>query len=159
MGWGRSLQFMLLVGLVTACAGQMPAKGTAPAQATAPQSPEEAIRAQATALWEARLKADMVTQYNLLQPKAREQVTLTGFALARAGVVFTSYKITEVETVGDLGQVAAETTFRLTHPMTSRFGPWTQIAFTRWVLEGGVWYLQGSQDDAGKPLKSGESQP
>jgi hypothetical protein len=150
---------MLLVGLVTACAGQMPAKGTAPAQATATQSPEEAVRARATALWEARIKGDMVTQYNLLQPTAREQVTLTGFALARAGIIFASYTITEVETEGDLAQVTAETTFRLTHPLTSRFGPWTQIALTRWVLEGGVWYLKGSQDDAGKPMKAGESQP
>ncbi len=159
MRWGRSLQFMLLVGLVAACAGQMPVKDTAPAQVVATQSPEEALRARATTLWEARVKNDWVTQYNLQEPKAREEMTLTGFALARGTVVFLSYKITEVEVVGDQGRVTAEAKFRLTHPKAGRFGPWDQAVFTRWVREDGVWYMKGKQEEADKPLKPGDSQP
>jgi hypothetical protein len=150
---------MLLAGLATACAGQMPARDTAPAQVVAIQSPEEALRARATALWEARVKNDWVTQYNVLEPKAREGVTLTGFALARGTVVFLSHTITEVEVVGDQGRVTTEAKFRLTHPKAGRFGPWDQSVFMRWVREDGVWYLKEKQDDADKPLKSGENQP
>jgi hypothetical protein len=161
MGWGRLLQFVLLagLGLVTACAGQMPVKDTVSAEAAATQSPEEALRAQATKFWEARIKGDMVTQYDLLEPKAKEGVTLTGFALARAGVRFLSYTINEVEAVDDQGRVAAEATFKLNHPKTARFGPWTQAVVTRWVREGGVWYLKRDQDEAGKPPEAAKRQP
>lgn len=131
----------------------------APPRATITQSPEEALRAQATRFWEARVKGDMLTQYDLLEPKAREVVTLTGFALARSGVVFLSYKITKIETVDDQGRVVAETRFRMTHPKTARFGPWDQGVTIDWVREGDVWYLKGSQDDVGKPLKAGENHP
>lgn len=158
MRWSRPLLAVLLIGGLTACAGQIQSDSATPAQAIVIPSPEEALRAEAAKFWEARVKGDMVTQYNLQEPKAREGVTLTAFALARGTVTFLTYKITAVEAVGDEGKVTAETTFRLNHPKTGRFGPWDQTVFTRWVREGGVWYVKGNQEDAGKPLKAQESQ-
>lgn len=122
-------------------------------------SPEEALRAEATKFWEARIKGDMVTQYNLQEPKAREGVTLTAFTLARGTVVFLTYKITTVETAGDEGKVTAATTLRMNHPKMERFGAFDQIVSMLWVRQGGVWYVKGSQEAAGKPLKAGESPP
>jgi len=150
----------LLIGALTACAGQIPGQGTPPPpQARTPQSPEEALRARATRFWEARVKGDLVTQYDLLEPKARERVTLTGFVRARSAVVFQSYKIQEVEVVEDEGRVTAMTTFRLLLPQVSRFGPWDQRAIMRWVRVDGHWYTLYDQQDVKQPLKTGERQP
>ncbi len=155
----RPILLALLIGAMAACAGQPSRQGTSPPQAQVAQSPEEALRAQATRFWELRVKGDLAAQYEFLEPKAREGMTLTGFIRARGTIVFLSYRIEEVETVADQGRVVAKTSFRLNDPRTSGFGPWTQPAITRWVREGGVWYLKGSQDDAGQPLKAGERQP
>lgn len=148
----------LLIGALTACAGQAPT-GSAPSsppQAQAPQTPEEALRARATQFWEARVKGDLLTQYNLLEPRARERVTLTGYALARGRVVFLSYKIQDVELAGDAGRVTAMTTFRMNLPQVSRFGPWDQRTIMRWVRVDGVWYTAYDQQDVTQPVQAGE---
>ncbi len=137
----QSLLLVVLIGLLTACARQTTAQGTPP-QTRVEQSPEEALRARATQFWEARVKGDLAAQYDLLEPKAREQVTLTGYVRARSGVVFLSYTLQEVEVAGAEGTVTANATFRLNLPQASRFGPWTQAAITRWVRVEGLWYLR-----------------
>lgn len=159
MKWRPLLLLALLSSGLAACAGGLRGNSAMPPQTAVTQRPEEALRTQATKFWEARLKGDMVTQYSLQEPKAREGTTLTGFALARGTVIYLTAKITAVEMAGDEGRVTAETTFRLNDPKTGRFGPWDQTVFTRWVRQDGVWYVKGSQDDAGKPLKAGEVPP
>ena len=154
LAWSPLL--LLLTGVLTACAGHPSSQDSRTPQAQVAQSPEEALRARATLFWEARVKNDLATQYEFLEPKAREEMTLTGFFRARMTLVFLSYRIEQVETVGDEGRVVAETSFRLNVPQASRFGPWTQAVFTRWIRQGGVWYLRGSQDGADQPLKVGE---
>lgn len=160
MKWSQPLLAALVIGGLAACAGEIRGDSAArPPQAAVVQSPEEALRAQATALWEARMKNDLVTQYSLLEPKARETTTLTSFALARGTVVFLTYKITTVEIAGDEGKVTAETTFRMNHPKLGRFGSFDQIVAMLWVRQDGVWYVKGSQVDAGKPLGGGDIPP
>ncbi len=157
------VHFLLLwvAASLSACAGQALAAGQSapPPQARVEQSPEEALRARATEFWDARVKGDLVTQYGFLEASAREQMTLTGFVRARGSVNFLSYLIEGVEVAGDQGRVLAKARFRMSLPQVERFGPWTQAAITRWVREGGVWYLKGSQEDAGQPLTPGGKQP
>ena len=158
----RSHVFLLtaLIGALTACAGQAPTPATPPPpQARAPQSPEEALRSRAIQFWEARVKGDLVTQYNLLEPKARELVTLTGFVRARGSITFFSYKLRDVEVTGDDGLVTATTSFRVNLPQVSRFGPWEQRAVLRWVRVDGLWYVLYDQQDVKQPLKAKEDQP
>ena len=155
----RFLLLALLVGGLTACAGQPPSPSTAAPTAQVALTPEEALRARATRFWEARVKGDLATQYDLLEPKAREQVTLTGFVLARGSVVYQSYKIEDVEVSGDEGKVKAMTNFRLTLPQVSRFGPWDQLAIVKWVKVDGTWYVKYDQKDVDKPLQTGERRP
>jgi hypothetical protein len=148
---------LLLMAALSACAGGGPAatgQTTAPPQARAQQSPEEALRARATQFWEARLKGDLAAQYEFLEPGAREQMTLTAFVRSRGAIVFLSYQLEEVEVVGDQGRVLAKVSFRMDLPQVSRFGPWTQTPTMRWVLVRDIWYLKGSQQDADKPLKT-----
>ncbi|MCI0408443.1 MAG: hypothetical protein L0191_07750 [Acidobacteria bacterium] len=151
----------LLLTILSACAARAPAPG--PGAALPPtqvdQSPEEALRARATQFWEARVKSDLVTQHGFLEPKAREQMTLTAFIRSRSAVVYLAYEIEGVEVAADQGRVLAKTKFRVALPQAERFGPWTQPAITRWVREGGAWYLKGSQDDAGQALTTGSTKP
>ncbi len=160
MRHSRLLLLALLMALFNACAGQTPGRGTPPApQARAPQSPEEALRARATEFWDARVKGDLFTQYNLLVPEAREGVTLTGFVRARSSFIFLSYEIQGVEVAGDEGRVTTMTAFRLNLPQVSRFGPWDQRTVMRWLRVDGLWYVMYSQQDVKEPLKAGERQP
>lgn len=158
MSLSRLVLLAVLIGALTAWAGQAPGQGTPspPLQPQAPRSPEEALRARATTFWEARVKGDLVTQYELLEPAARERVTLTGFVLARSSVIFLSYEIQEVEVAGDKGRVTALTTFRMNLPQVSRFGPWDQRAIMRWVKVDGLWYHLYDQQDVKQPLRAGE---
>ena len=155
----RSLLLALLIGLLSACAGQTQGQGAPPPpQARAPQSPEEALRARATQFWEARVKGDLVTQYELLEPQGREQVTLTGFVRSRSSVNFLSYKIQDVEVNGDRGRVTTTAKFRVDLPQVSRFGPWDQRTVMLWSKVEGQWYLRYDQQGVKEPLKAGESQ-
>ena len=157
----RWLFLLVLIGGLVACAGQAPPGQGAPPppQAAAPQSPEEALRARATRFWEARLKGDLVTQYELVVPAAREQVTLTGFVRARGSLSFLSYTIKDVQVTGDDGWVTALTTFRMNLPQVSRFGPWDQRAVMRWRKVDDLWYLLYDQQDVKPPLQAGEKSP
>ena len=148
----------LLIGWLTACAGQMQGAATPAPHVQSSQSPEEALRARAAQFWEARVKGDLATQYDLLEPAARERVTLTGFYRSRSSVVFKSYKIQEVEVAGDEGLVKASTTFRLNLKEVSRFGPWTQVTVMRWVRVGGLWYVRYDQQDVGQESGGGARQ-
>lgn len=155
----RFLLLALLVGGLAACAGQPSAPSMAPPTAQAALTPEEALRARATRFWEARMKGDLATQYDLLEPEARQRVTLTGFVLARGSVEYQSYKIEEVEVSGDAGKVKAKTRFRLNLPQVSRFGPWDQLAIVKWVKVDGTWYFRYDQQDVDQPLQAGEKRP
>ncbi|MGH7412292.1 MAG: hypothetical protein ACREJ6_14700 [Candidatus Methylomirabilis sp.] len=154
-----ALPIGIVVGLVTACAGQTPAKTAPPPQTLAPLSPEEALRARATQFWEARVKGDLATQYDLLEPRSHEWVTLTAFARARSSVVFQSYKLQELDVAGDEGLVTASATFRMNLKEIQRFGPWTQRVIMRWVRVGGQWYVRYDQEGVKQPLQSGERRP
>jgi len=149
----------LLIGWLAACAGQMQGAATPTPPAQLQQSPEEALRARATQFWEARVKGDLAAQYDLLEPPARERVTLTGFYRSRSSVVFQSYKIQEVEAAGDEGWVTAMTTFRMNLPQVSRFGPWDQGTIMHWIRVNGVWYVGYDQQNVKKPLKAEEKKP
>jgi len=175
----RSMSVILvwvLGGALTGCAGQVPgepahhtsqeasAARVGPSRPVVPtepaMTPEEALRARATKLWEARVKDDVETQYALLERKAREQLTLTGFARTHKSVTYRSYQLQEVVVDGDLGHVKATVTFRLRLPQVSGYGPFTREIPTFWVREEGGWYLKFSQlEDAERLKRSKQTQP
>ena len=151
-----------LIGGLSACAAQTSGQGqaTPPPQVRATQSPEEALRARATQFWEARVKGDLATQYDLLEPAAREQVTLTGYVRARSSVIFKSYELQKVEVAGDEGLVTAKAAFRVNVPQLSRFGPWNQQVVLKWVMVDGLWYVRYDQQaDPGQRQQAGEKRP
>ncbi len=162
----RGCQLLVLIALVgglSACAAQISGQGQAasPPQVRTTQSPEDALRARATQFWEARVKGDLATQYDLLEPAARERVTLTGYVWARNSVIFKSYEIQTVEVAGDEGLVSAKATFRMNVPQLSRYGPWNQQVALKWVIVDGLWYVRYDQQttDAKPPVPVGEKRP
>jgi hypothetical protein len=111
-------------------------------------------------LWEARVKNDPAAQYELLESKGKEQVTLTGYALSRNSIAFLSYQLQEVVVDGDWGHVKTKVKYRLRLPSVSRFGPWETEVDTFWVKEAGGWYLKFNQvEDAQRLKRSGQKQP
>jgi hypothetical protein len=106
------------------------------------------------------MKNDAAAQYDLLESKGKEQVTLTGYALSRNSIAYLSYQLQEAVVDGDWGHVNATVTYRLRISSVSRFGPWTREVDTFWVKEGGEWYLKFNQfTDAERLKRSGQKQP
>jgi hypothetical protein len=101
---------------------------------------------------------DLATQYDLLEPKGREQVTLTGFVRARSSVIFKEYQIRHVEVTGEEGVVTAMTKFRMNLPQASQFGPWDQLTIMKWVRLNGLWYFAYDQKDVKPPVQGEEKQ-
>jgi hypothetical protein len=167
---------VLLLGALAGCGGQLPGEAPRASQeasvarpgspgpvvppAQPARTPEEELKARATMLWEARVKNDPAAQYDLLESKGKEQVTLTGYALSRTSITYLSYQLQEVAVDGDWGQVKAKLKYRLRVPSVSRFGPWEREVYTFWVKEGGGWYLKFNQvEDAQRLKRSGQKQP
>ncbi len=166
---------VVLVGALAGCAGQAPGESprspqeaavarpgpSGPALPTEPaRSPEEALRARATQLWEARVKDDVAAQYALLERKGREQVTLTSYVLSHQSIAYNSYQLQEVVVNGDWGMAKVSATFRLKLPKVAKFGPQTREVTTYWVREGGDWYLKLDQlEDAQRLKRTRQDQP
>lgn len=147
----------LLIGLLVACAGCQAVPAPPPQQAipqtrpAPPVSPEVALRGRVTTFWDARLKDDIVRQYEVLEPEAKERVPLTAYVLGRSTFHFRSYKVRSINIVGEKGWVNVEYSYTLRIPQVAGFGPWTQEGFEVWVLRDGVWYRPYSQHEAATP--------
>jgi hypothetical protein len=53
------------------------------AEEAAKAAPDEGLQARGQAFWEARIKEDYATQYGLLEPKVRRQLSLTNYIQAQ----------------------------------------------------------------------------
>lgn len=159
----------LLAALTTACAGReiasspipQPPAAPGPAALVTPQpppgppvSPEEALRASVTRFWDARLKGDLVKQYDVLEPEVREWVTLTAFIRSRGTVDYKSYEIQSVNVVGDRGWAKVKYTFAVRMSQLSGRGPWSGEHMEVWVLRDGLWYRPYGQKEAANPPAS-----
>jgi hypothetical protein len=149
----------VLIALVMAWAGCQTVPPPVPIKATpqpppAPVSPEEALRGQVARFWDARIKGDLVKQYDLLEPEARERVTLTAFVRSRGTVDFKSHEIQAVNVVGDKGWAKVKYTFAVRMPQLTRFGSWSGESTEVWVLRNDLWYRPYNQKEAQNPPAS-----
>lgn len=157
-----SIMPLLIIVGVGACAGRQAAPpapptpqqaSTAPPPA-APVTPEVALRAQVARFWDARVKGDVAEQYGVLEPEARERVTLTAFVRSRRTFDFKSYEIQSVNVAGDRGSAKVKYTFALRVVHLSGFGPWTNETTELWMLRDGVWYRPYIQTETAIPPAS-----
>jgi len=148
---------LLIVAAVLAMAGCRTAPVPPPKTASlepppaAPVSPEVALRDRVTRFWEARLKDDPATQYQLLEPEVTERVTLTAYVRSQGSFHFLSYKVQSINIVAEKAWVKVSYTFKMRIAQLVGFGPWTQESFEFWVLRDGVWYRPHNQNEARTP--------
>lgn len=148
---------LLLIGAVVACAGRQAVpvapspKANVEVPAAAPVSPEDALRSRVTRFWEARLKDDPATQYEFLDPEAKQRVTLTAYVRSRGTFHFLVYQVQSINIVGEKAWVEVNSTFKLRIPLIAGAGPWTQQSREVWTLRESVWYRPYDQKEAEAP--------
>jgi hypothetical protein len=101
--------------------------------------PDEGLQARGQAFWEARIKEDYATQYDLLEPKVRRQLSLTNYIQAQGPLQYLEARIEGMQIDEAKGVLTVRTRVRIRHPLLDRQ---TQETVVReaWVKRQGAWY-------------------
>lgn len=153
----RCCVLLLIIGTLVACGGReavpvaIPQKVAPEPPAPPPVDPEVALKERVTKFWNARLKGDIASLYDFLDPETKERVTLTGYILSQGSFRFLSYQVQTLDIVGEKAWVNVSYGFKMTIPALAGFGPWTQESPELWILRDGTWYRPYDQKEAQAP--------
>ena len=102
-------------------------------------APDDGLQARGQAFWEARIKEDYATQYNLLEPKVRRQLSLTNYIQAQGPLQYLEAKIEGVTIDEAKGVLTVRTRVKIRHPLLDRH-PQETVVKEAWVKRQGAWY-------------------
>jgi hypothetical protein len=109
------------------------------AEELAKAAPETALKARAQVFWEARVQEDYASQYSLLEPKVRRQMSLTNYIQAQGPLQYLEARIEGVQIDEAKGVLTVRTLIRIKHPLLERQNQ--EIAVQEeWVKRQGEWY-------------------
>jgi hypothetical protein len=109
------------------------------AEKAAKVAPDEGLQARGQAFWEARIKEDYATQYGLLEPKVRRQLSLTNYIQAQGPLQYLEARIEGVQIDEAKGVLTVRTRIRIKHPLLDRQTQET-VVHEEWVKRQGAWY-------------------
>jgi hypothetical protein len=109
------------------------------AEEAAKAAPDEGLKTRGQAFWEARIKEDYATQYGLLEPKVRRQLSLTNYIQAQGPLQYLEARIEGVQIDEAKGVLTVRTRVRIKHPLLDRQRQETVVQET-WVKRQGAWY-------------------
>jgi hypothetical protein len=109
------------------------------AEEAAKAAPDEGLQARGEAFWEARIKEDYATQYGLLEPKVRRQLSLTNYIQAQGPLQYLEARIEGVQIDEAKGVLTVRTRVRIRHPLLDRQTQET-VVHEAWVKRQGAWY-------------------
>jgi hypothetical protein len=102
-------------------------------------APEAGLKARGQAFWEARIKEDYATQYSLLEPKVRREMSLTNYIQAQGPVQYLEARIEGVQIDEAQGVLTVRTRVRIRYPLLDKQTQETVVHET-WVKRQGAWY-------------------
>jgi hypothetical protein len=100
---------------------------------------DEGLQARGQAFWEARIKEDYATQYSLLEPKVRRQLSLPHYIQAQGPLQYLEARIERVQIDEAKGVLTVRTRVRIRHPLLER-QPQETVVQEAWVKRQGAWY-------------------
>jgi hypothetical protein len=109
------------------------------AEEAAKAAPDGGLQARGQAFWEARIKEDYATQYGLLEPKVRRQLSLTNYIQAQGPLQYLEARIEGVQIDEAKGVLTVRTRIRIKHPLLDRQTQETVVQ-EAWVKHQGAWY-------------------
>lgn len=149
-GVAAGLLMLLPGGLLTGGVRAQPGSEPSPAELR-PEATLEQLRERVRAYWEARVRKDYRTEYELLEPRARARTSPDEYGRGRA-VEYLAAQVEGVERRGNFARVAVRLLVNVMHPLLPGGSrrPATVIE-DQWVLLEGVWY-RTLEADLGTPL-------
>jgi hypothetical protein len=109
------------------------------AEEAAKAAPDGGLQSRGQAFWEARIKEDYATQYGLLEPKVRRQLSLTNYIQAQGPLQYLEARIEGVQIDEAKGVLKVRTRIRIKHPLLDRQTQET-VVHEEWVKRQGEWY-------------------
>jgi len=103
---------------------------------------EDRLRARFQEAWQARQRGDWAALHALLEPRAREGVTVDQLATDGQRLEYRSCQVQWVEVIGDRGQVRVAYEVKRTDPNLSKMPPEITMITERWLRIEGEWYRQ-----------------
>jgi len=131
---------LLLALLLVGCAGPQRQAGPVPEQSAGPAL-DESLRERVVRYWEARMRNDLLADYQLHEPAFRRAVTFTAFAQGRGATPILAYEILDERVEGDVAFVKVKKQSTIKHPkLVKPVQPrWTESE-EQWVRVEGAWY-------------------
>jgi hypothetical protein len=109
------------------------------AEEAAKAAPDEGLKTRGQAFWEARIKEDYATQYGLLEPKVRRQLSLTNYIQAQGPLQYLEARIEGVQIEEAKGVLTVRTRVRIRHPLLDQRTQ-ESVVQEAWVKRQGAWY-------------------
>jgi hypothetical protein len=149
---------VLLIAIVAALpAAALAAEETA-APSTAGDQSLEQLKARVLAYWQARVKKDPQTEYDLLEPRLRARIPASEYGHGRT-LEYLGAQVESVERRGQFARVGVRVLVKITIPplpvpqrtVTAPERTEATLIQDHWVLVRGVWY-RSQEADAGVPV-------
>jgi hypothetical protein len=109
------------------------------AEEAAKAEPETGLKARGQTFWEARIKEDYASQYALLEPKVRRQMSLTNYIQGQGPLQYLEAQIEGVQIDEAKGVLTVRTRVRIRHPLLERRTQ-EMVVHETWVKRQGEWY-------------------
>lgn len=131
-------------------AGAQSADPATPATNAAPDASLEALKERVALYWNARVKRDYRTQYELLEPRARARTSPEEYGRGRM-VRYEAAQVEDAERRGNFARVTVRVLVRVVHPLLGGSRIETSLLQDHWVLIGGTWYRSQEADTGNTP--------
>lgn len=136
----RRRRIVMAVGL----SGLLPALfllGCAVPQRLTGNAPDAPLRDRVARYWEARMRGDLLTTYQLHEPAFRRAVTFAAFAQGRGATPTLAYEILNERVEGEVAFVTVKKQTTVNHPRLIRPAQprWTE-SDEQWIRVEGAWY-------------------
>src|SRR5262249_17758523 len=92
-----------------------------------------------TAFWEARIKKDYQTIYDIYEPRLHDTATPAEFMRSRGLIDYFVYTIEDVRVEGDRGTTRVRYNWKPNHPAFSEMKPKEEVMEDKWVFVEGSW--------------------
>ncbi len=106
------------------------------------QNPEQRLLERVRQYWDARIRDDIVAQYQFEEPWVRERVTLTAFTRGKGATRILEYEIKGVKVTDASAVAKLHLKYRILVSQLAHLPPREMDLDQEWVLIDGEWYLR-----------------
>lgn len=107
-----------------------------------PARAEKDVRARCAEFWNARLKGDWDRNYEMTEPRIKEEISQSDFKAQRGVIQYLGFTIEKVEINGNQATLTVKVEVKIEHPMVKGLkNPYMEtMVKDQWLRIDGTWY-------------------